>query len=109
MLFRLSTFGKDEFFTVRLCSNEAAYDVNPRKRVLLDLSKLKDCSSEGIEVILQTRPIAVLKLAGRIEATVARNGRLVIRHVKDEHDASEIAENLYSVLQRLGSIRYINW
>lgn len=83
-------------FIIRLCSDKAAYEAVPKRRVKVDLAKMKrslehrgDC-----EIALWTAQLMVVRRRDAIEITIVDDGRLIIRNVVDEEAARKIAETL---------------
>jgi hypothetical protein len=103
--FELPSSNGKPFFMIRLCSNEAAYEVKPMRSMRLDLHRLKGSYLNEIEVVFQTTPVAVLRVQSGVEVTITRSGKLIIRRVGDESEARKVAETVYSILQNLGSIQ----
>ena len=81
---------------IRLCSDRAAYEAVPKRRLRIDLAKLRrtfqlagDC-----EVTLWTRQLIVVKRKDATEITIVDDGHLIIRNAMDEQTARNIAETL---------------
>ena len=83
-------------FMIRLCSDRASYEALPRRRLKIDLAKLRrDFQLAGkYEVTLWTRQLMVIKRNDAIEITIVDDGRMIIRNVLDEETARGIAETL---------------
>jgi len=83
-------------FMIRLCSDRAAYEAVPRKRLRVNLASLKallerkgDC-----EVALWTPQFMVIRRRDASEVTIVDDGRMIIRNVADQDAARRIAETL---------------
>ena len=83
-------------FIVRLCSDKAAYEAVPRKRIKVNLARLRRSLERGsnCETTLWTRQLMVVKRRDATEITIVDDGRLIIRNVADEETARKIAETL---------------
>ena len=83
-------------FMIRLCSDHAAYEAVPIKRLRVDIASLKvllermgDC-----EVTLWTPQFMVIRRRDASEVTIIDDGRMIIRNVADQDTARRIAETL---------------
>jgi len=83
-------------FVIRLCSDKAAYEAVPRKRLNVDLTRLRLLLERGsdCEVTLWTPQLMVVKQRDATEITIVDDGRLIIRNVADEQTAQRTAEAL---------------
>jgi hypothetical protein len=83
-------------FIIRLCSDKAAYEAVPTRRLKVDLTKLR-CSLERgghCEITFWTRQLMVVRQSDATEITIVDDGRLIIRNVADEQTAQRTAEAL---------------
>ena len=83
-------------FIIRLCSDRAAYEAVPKRRLRVDISALRvslerrgDC-----EITLWTPQFMVIKRRDAAEVTIVDDGRMIIRNVADQDMALRIAETL---------------
>ncbi len=81
-------------FMIRLCSDRAAYEAVPKKRVKVDIASLRvllerrgDC-----EITLCTPQLMVVRRSDATEVTIVDDGRMIIRNVADQDAARRIAE-----------------
>jgi hypothetical protein len=83
-------------FMIRLCSDGAAYEAVPNRRLRVDMSALKRTleRSENWEVLLSTPQFMTIRRKDGIEVTVVDDGRMIIRNAKDQENASTIAQQL---------------
>lgn len=83
-------------FMIRLCSDRAAYEAVPKKRLKVDLTRVKVSLERGgdCEIALWTPQLMVIKQRDAAEITIVDDGRLIIRNVADEDTARRIAETL---------------
>jgi hypothetical protein len=85
-----------DIFLIRLCSDGAAYEAIPKRRLRIDIPELKlalerdsDC-----EVTLSSSQFLVVKRKDTVEVTFVEDGRMIIRNVSDEGAARRIAEGI---------------
>jgi hypothetical protein len=83
-------------FIIRLCSDKAAYEAVPTRRLKVDLRRLRASLEHGgdCEIALWTRQLMVVKQRDTSEITIVDDGRLIIRNVADEQAAQRAAEAL---------------
>jgi hypothetical protein len=83
-------------FIIRLCSDRAAYEAVPKKRLKVDLTSVKRSLERGgdYEIALWTPQLMVVKQNDVVEITIVDDGRLIIRNVADEETARRIAETV---------------
>ena len=91
-------------FMIRLCSDKAAYEAIPRRRLKLDLAKIKRFFQlkRNCEITLWTKQLMVVKRNDATEITIVDDGRLIIRNVVDQQAAQRIAEELLPELDAEG-------
>jgi hypothetical protein len=91
-------------FMIRLCSDKAAYEAIPRRRLRLDLAKVKRFLqlTGNFEITLWTKQLMVVKRNDATEITIVDDGRLIIRNVVDQQAAQRIAEELLPELDAEG-------
>ncbi len=83
-------------YMIRLCSDGAAYEAIPKRRLRVDISEFKlsleqrgDC-----EILMWTPQLVVVRRSDDIEVTVIDDGRMIIRNVADENAARIVAERM---------------
>jgi hypothetical protein len=83
-------------FIIRLCSDRAAYEAVPKRRLKVDLTRVRrSLERKGdSEVTLWTRRLMVVRQRDATEITIVDDGRLIIRNVANEDAARKIAEGL---------------
>ena len=81
-------------FMIRLCSDHAAYEAVPKRRLSLDMVALKQRIEEGFDwkVVVHTPQFLIMKRDDGVEVTIVDDGRMIIRNVADQKSAGEIAE-----------------
>jgi hypothetical protein len=87
---------RGQAFMIRLCSDKAAYEAVPRRRIKVDLARVRRVLqlTGNCEITLWTRQLMVVKREDAIEITIVDDGRMIIRNVTDEQAARSIAEAL---------------
>jgi len=83
-------------FMIRLCSDHAAYEAVPKRKLRIDIPKLRLwlVRRGGCEVALWTPSLIVVKWRDEAEVTVVDDGRMIIRNVAGQEDARRIAETI---------------
>jgi len=81
-------------FIIRLCSDRAAYEAVPKKRLNVDLVSVRHALERrgDCEITLWTPQLMVVKQRDMVEITIVDDGRLIIRNVTGEETARRIAE-----------------
>jgi TATA-box binding protein (TBP) (component of TFIID and TFIIIB) len=86
-------------FLVKLCSDRISYEAIIKRKVAFDMEKVKQVlESRNFAVLLYTPHMIILR-NDRSETTLSRDGRMLIRRVKNEEDATEVAHELLDTLQ----------
>jgi len=83
-------------FMIRLCSDGAAYEAVPKRRLRLDIPNLgRSLTRRGdCELLLSNPQFMVVKWKHQAEVTIVDDGRMIIRNAADQGDARTIAETL---------------
>tara|TARA_B110000495_G_C22913352_1_gene533418 strand:- start:738 stop:1010 length:273 start_codon:yes stop_codon:yes gene_type:complete len=85
----------DEGFTMKLCSNKAAWQIVPENITSIDLEKVGRLIEEaGYEVGLQTR--LCWTFSGLCDLTLYPSGKLLVKS-EDEEIAAAVAEQHVSI------------
>jgi len=85
-------------FSIKLCSDKAAFEVRLLRKTSLKMDEAKQSLEkvEGHEVMVCTPHILILRCGGA-EVTLSKNGRMLIKRVKDEKEAALVAEDVLRV------------
>lgn len=85
-------------FTVKLCSDKAAFEVRMQRRFSFDMANLERMlrSSKESEIIVNTPHILIFRNK-KAEVTISRDGRMLIKKVRDEKDANAVAHEVLLV------------
>jgi len=86
-------------FFVKLCSDKAAFEAHPTRRLSLNMNEVKQTLEESKrhEIIVYTPHIVILR-SGKAETTLSRDGRMLIKKVTNEAEATQIAQQLLQII-----------
>lgn len=85
-------------FSVRLCSDKAAFEVKISCKIsfnIADLERLLKSMKEN-KIIVNTPHIVIFRIKGA-EVTLSRNGRMLIKKVRNEKEATAVAREVLRV------------
>jgi len=79
-------------FSVKLCSERAAFEVRIQRKILLNMDKVRQLFEAGHdpEIMVYTPHIIVLR-SGKAETTLSKDGRMLIKKVANESEATQVA------------------
>ncbi|MCW4052982.1 MAG: hypothetical protein NWE78_07240 [Candidatus Bathyarchaeota archaeon] len=82
-------------FSVRLCSDKAAFEVKIQQTIHFNTANLGRLlkSMEETEIIADTPHIIIFRSKGA-EVTLSRNGRMLIKKVENEKKAAAVASEI---------------
>lgn len=88
-------------FTVKLCSDKAAFEIKMQRKVSLSMNNLERflSSMKENEIIVNTPHILIFRSKGA-EVTISRDGRMLIKKVLDEKEATLIAREVLRVASK---------
>ncbi len=90
-------------FTAKPCSSRTGYDFLPKKSYALDLSKLaQGLRLQGIQVEADT-PVALLLVIQGTSTSLFKNGKILVKDLKEESKARVIAEYLVQALNEIST------
>ncbi|MCZ2856328.1 MAG: hypothetical protein O2U62_04485 [Candidatus Bathyarchaeota archaeon] len=86
-------------FSVRLCSDKAAFEVKIRQNIHFNMTNFESLlkSMDETEIIADTPHIIIFRSKGA-EVTLSRNGRMLIKRVENEKEAAAVASEILRVL-----------
>jgi len=86
-------------FFVQLCSDNTAFEAHLARRVSLNMNEVRKSleDSKGLEIIVFTRHLVIVRI-GRAEATLSRDGRMLVRRVANETEATQLVEQMLSII-----------
>ncbi|MFB0501455.1 MAG: hypothetical protein ACETVP_03205 [Candidatus Bathyarchaeia archaeon] len=88
-------------FSVRLCSDKAAFETRIQRKISFnmdDLERLLKSVKEN-EIIVNTPHILIFRSKG-VEVTLSRNGRMLIKKVRNEKEATAVASEVLRVASK---------
>jgi hypothetical protein len=89
---------KDEFpipLLVKLCSDKAAFEARPARKLFLSMDRTKRTleKSKKHEIVVYTPHMLILRI-GKVETTLSRDGRMLIKKVSSETEAAQVASDI---------------
>jgi len=84
---------------VKLCSDKAAFEVRTKRGLFLNMDEVKRRleKSEKHKIVIHTPHIVILK-SGKAETTLSRDGRMLIKRVSNEAEATEVAHQILRII-----------
>jgi len=82
-------------FSVKLCSDKAAFEVRTQRKVFFNLPKVRQLfeACHDFEILVYTPHMIILR-SGRAETTLSRDGRMLIKRVSNESEATQVARKI---------------
>jgi hypothetical protein len=87
----------DQFY-FRLCSDHLSVEALPRRRLKVNINRMKGHPIREHELIFWTPVLVVLRARGGSEITLRRDGRMIIRKATSEDAARECAARVLEVI-----------
>ncbi len=90
---------KHPSYFVKLCAGKAAYEARFSRSLHLDMSSIEEAfkTSNRFEVVLSTPHLIIIRMVGKSEITVSRDGRMLIKDASSKRQAEIIVENVLKV------------
>lgn len=84
---------------VKLCTDKATFEVRTKQGLHLNMNEVKRTLEESEEhkIVVYTPHIIILK-TGRAETTLCRDGRMLIKRVANETEASQVASKILQAI-----------
>ncbi|MEM1540640.1 MAG: HesA/MoeB/ThiF family protein [Candidatus Bathyarchaeia archaeon] len=82
---------------VWLCGQKTV-NINPSRPTLLDLERIYEKLENRFKTLLKSSLAIVFECCGDVEITLFKNGRVLIKNVKDEENALKIYKNIMDEL-----------
>jgi len=81
---------------VKLCSDKAAFEVRTQRKVLFNMDMVRRLfeACHDSKIVVYTPHMIVLR-NGRAEATLSKNGRMLIKRVANESEATQVAHKIW--------------
>ena len=84
---------------VKLCSDRSAFEARPVKQMTLDMSRVKQALEQrGLHEIVVDTPHIIIVRSGEAETTLSRDGRMLIKRVSDEDEATRVANQILDAI-----------
>jgi len=82
-------------FSVKLCSDKAAFEVRTKRKVLFNMNNVRQLFEAGYdsEIVVYTPHMIILR-SGKAETTLSRDGRILIKGVANESEATQVAHKI---------------
>jgi len=83
---------------VKLCSDKAAYEARMQRKIAFNMEKVKELleAAGNNEIIVYTPHMIILR-SGTAEATFSRDGRMLIKKVSNETEATQVAHKILQI------------
>jgi len=83
---------------VKLCSDGAAFEVRIQRKVFFNMGKVRQLfeTCHDSEIVVYTPHMIILR-SGRAEITLSKDGRMLIKKVANESEATQIARKILRV------------
>jgi len=80
---------------VKLCSDGAAFEVRIQRKVFFNMDKVRQLfeTCHDFEIVVYTPHMIILR-SGRAETTLSKDGRMLIKKVSNESEATQIARKI---------------
>jgi len=77
---------------VKLCSDKAAFEVRIQRKISFNMGKVKQLfeACHDHEILVYTPHMIILR-SGRAETTLSKDGRMLIKRVSNESEATQVA------------------
>lgn len=93
--------GVQRRLVVKLCSDRSAFEARPIKQLTLDMSKVMSALEQcGLHEIVVSTPHIIIVKSGKVETTLSRDGRMLIKRVSNEDEATRVADQLLDIIFR---------
>jgi hypothetical protein len=79
----------------RLCSDKLSLEAIPKRKLTLDLTRFDH--RPDVDVMVQTPYFLVIRFKDGSEVTLRKDGRMIIRRVRDERIAGRIAQRTLAI------------
>ena len=80
---------------VKLCSDKAAFEVRVQSKIAFNMEKARELleAADNHKIIVYTPHMIILR-SGGAEATFSRDGRMLIKKVSNEAEATQVAHRI---------------
>ncbi len=84
---------------VRLCSDKAAFEARPQRRIYFDLDKVRQLfeAAESYRILVHTPYLVILKNKTDMEITFSKDGRMLLKRIPNKEEAKALAYDVLKV------------
>jgi len=81
--------------SVKLCSDKAAFEVRIQRKLFFNMDKVRQLFEvcHDHEIVVYTPQVIILR-SGRAETTFSKDGRMLIKRVSNESEATQVARKI---------------
>lgn len=92
--------------SVKLCWDKAAFEVRTSERISLNMNEVKQTleQSKRHKILVYTPHIVILK-SGDAETTLSKDGRMLIKKVSSENEATTLAKQILDTILSAQSLK----
>ncbi len=87
---------------VKLCSDNAAYEAIPRRRVFFNMNTVGELfeASQNFEIVVHTPYIIILRSGEGGEVTFSEDGRMLLKEMSSKEEAITLAYDVLDVASK---------
>jgi len=87
---------------VKLCSDRAAFEAVPQRRVFFDMNMVRQLfdAIETFEILVYTPSIIIIRSSEGREVTFSRDGRMLLKKILNEDEATALAQGVLEIVSR---------
>ncbi len=84
---------------VRLCSDKAAFEARPQRRIYFDMDSVRRLfqAVKTYGILVHTPYLIILKSKTNREITFSEDGRMLLKRVSNEEEAKTLAYDVFKV------------
>jgi len=93
---------RDKPLLVKLCSDKAAFEVIPRRRVFYNMNMVRQLfeAGENFEILVYTPYIIIIKSREGGEVTFSKDGRMLLKKISNADEAAALAYGVLEIVSR---------
>ncbi len=90
---------KPMLLSVRLCSDKAAFEARPQRRIYFDMERVRRLfrALETYGILVHTPYLIILKSKTNREITFSEDGRMLLKRVSNQEEAKTLAYDVFKV------------
>ena len=87
---------------VKLCSDKAAFEALPRRRVFFNMNTVRQLfeASQNFEMLVYTPYIIILRSREGREVTFSEDGRMLLKKILNEEEATALAYGVLEIVSK---------